>query len=280
MVDQGNGQYLAAFPPADCPSTMEFYFSAMDTDGGVWTFPFGGASDPISSLVAVGEIVAVNETIQSDNGWMTQDTSLSSGSWERAVPGDFGRSDPTSDYDGSGICYVTGNTTNEDVDGGPTVLTSPVYDLSAVDAPVVEYARWMKTEDGNDFLVVQFSDDAGASWSTVESVGDTPDWEKVQVAVSDYVSVTSEFMMRFTVSDNPNDSITEAAIDAVSIKSIICSEACEADLTGDGVLDIFDVFAYLDLFNASDLGADITGDGILDIFDVFAYLDLFNAGCP
>jgi hypothetical protein len=48
----------------------------------------------------------------------------------------------------------------------------------------------------------------------------------------------------------------------------------------DDALDVFDVFAYLDLFNASDPGADITGDGSLDIFDVFAFLDLFNAGCP
>ena len=57
-------------------------------------------------------------------------------------------------------------------------------------------------------------------------------------------------------------------------------QACAADLTGDGVLDIFDVFAFLDLFNTGDPGADFTGDGSLDIFDVFAFLDLFNAGCP
>ena len=52
--------------------------------------------------------------------------------------------------------------------------------------------------------------------------------------------------------------------------------ACTADLTGDGNLDIFDVFAYLDLFNAGNLAADFTGDGTLDIFDVFAFLDAFN----
>jgi len=59
-----------------------------------------------------------------------------------------------------------------------------------------------------------------------------------------------------------------------------CADACIADLTGDGLLDIFDVFGYLDLFNAGDLAADFTGDGALDIFDVFAFLDAFNAGCP
>ncbi|MCA9303019.1 MAG: S8 family serine peptidase [Phycisphaerales bacterium] len=57
-----------------------------------------------------------------------------------------------------------------------------------------------------------------------------------------------------------------------------CSEADLAEPFD--TLDIFDVFAYLDLFNAGDLGADITGDGTLDIFDVFGFLDIFNAGCP
>jgi len=55
---------------------------------------------------------------------------------------------------------------------------------------------------------------------------------------------------------------------------------CLADFTGDGVLDIFDVFAFLDAFNTADPAADFTGDGSFDIFDVFGFLDLFNAGCP
>lgn len=45
------------------------------------------------------------------------------------------------------------------------------------------------------------------------------------------------------------------------------------------VLDVFDAFAFLDLFNAGDIAADFTGDGSLDVFDVFAFLDEFNAGC-
>lgn len=56
--------------------------------------------------------------------------------------------------------------------------------------------------------------------------------------------------------------------------------ACSADLTRDGQLDVFDVFAYLDLYVAQDPIADFTGDGAWDVFDVFAFLDAFNAGCP
>jgi len=55
---------------------------------------------------------------------------------------------------------------------------------------------------------------------------------------------------------------------------------CPADFTGDGLLDIFDVFGFLDAFNSANPAADFTGDGSFDIFDVFAFLDAFNAGCP
>jgi len=55
---------------------------------------------------------------------------------------------------------------------------------------------------------------------------------------------------------------------------------CAADLNGDGQLDVFDVFGYLDLYAAQDPIADFTGDGQWDVFDVFAFLDVFNSGCP
>ncbi len=54
---------------------------------------------------------------------------------------------------------------------------------------------------------------------------------------------------------------------------------CAADLTGDGVADSSDFFAYLDLFAAGDPAADITGNGTIDADDFFAYLDLFAQGC-
>ncbi len=55
--------------------------------------------------------------------------------------------------------------------------------------------------------------------------------------------------------------------------------SCPADLTGDGVADSSDFFAYLDLFAAGDPAADITGNGTIDADDFFAYLDLFADGC-
>ena len=55
--------------------------------------------------------------------------------------------------------------------------------------------------------------------------------------------------------------------------------ACPADLTGDGVLNFFDVSAFLVAFNGQLPDADLTGDGVLNFFDVSAFLVAFNGGC-
>ena len=55
---------------------------------------------------------------------------------------------------------------------------------------------------------------------------------------------------------------------------------CPADLTADGILDFFDVSAFLQAFATADPIADFTDDGIFDFFDISAFLSAFAAGCP
>ena len=56
--------------------------------------------------------------------------------------------------------------------------------------------------------------------------------------------------------------------------------ACPADLTGDGMLNFFDVSSFLGAFAAGDPIADFTGDGMFNFFDVSSFLAAFAAGCP
>jgi len=56
--------------------------------------------------------------------------------------------------------------------------------------------------------------------------------------------------------------------------------SCAADFNGDGLLDFFDLSAFLAAFSAQDPSADFNGDGAFDFFDVSTYLNLFSAGCP
>ena len=51
-------------------------------------------------------------------------------------------------------------------------------------------------------------------------------------------------------------------------------------MNADGVLDFFDVSAFLNLFNAQNPEADFNGDGLFDFFDVSAFLNAYNQGCP
>ncbi len=55
---------------------------------------------------------------------------------------------------------------------------------------------------------------------------------------------------------------------------------CASDLTGDGVLNFFDISAFLAAFSAMDPVADFNNDGTFNFFDISAFLTAFSAGCP
>ncbi len=62
--------------------------------------------------------------------------------------------------------------------------------------------------------------------------------------------------------------------------SITREAGCTADLTGDGVLDFFDVSAFVNAFTAQDPAADWNSDRVWDFFDVSEFINAYNAGCP
>lgn len=63
------------------------------------------------------------------------------------------------------------------------------------------------------------------------------------------------------------------------VYSAVCP--CPADLSGDGVLNFFDVSVFLSAFNDEQPTADLAEPfGSFDFFDVAAFLSSFNQGCP
>ena len=54
---------------------------------------------------------------------------------------------------------------------------------------------------------------------------------------------------------------------------------CDADLTGDGALDFFDISAFLGFFGAGDTRGDINQDGEFDFFDISLFLQIFSGTC-
>ncbi|GJM18251.1 MAG: hypothetical protein DHS20C14_04640 [Phycisphaeraceae bacterium] len=286
MGATGGSTFEGAFPAGDCGTTVAYYISAMDTTGTEHTEPGAGAAAAFGAFVADSFTSYADFDFETDPAWTVQDTALSTGSWDRAVPRAEGRGDPLSDFDGSGQCWVTGNGLSEDVDGGPTRLLTNVIDLSGATDPTVLYARWFDSNLADaDNLTIEFSDNGGSSWTTVDSVVGlaSTGWVEQSITVADHVALTSQFRARFSCSDNPNDSVTEAAIDAFRVLDLVCgASGCTfADCDANGVLNVDDIDCFVAAFLGSDLVAgDCDGNGVLNVDDVDCFVASFIAGCP
>ena len=311
MVDTGSGftavpmtqnsatEFEAVFPASTCGDEVVYYITSESLSGATQNSPTGAPVEgTFSTISSFGPaVIAFDDNFQSDTGWTVSGgpANAASGRWERAVPTGGGvRGDPATDYDNSGACYVTGNggfNANTDVDGGTTVLTSPVMDASG-GATAVSYARWYDNTFGaaamSDRMFVDVSDDAGASWSSLEIVGPagaevSGGWIAKTIPLSSVAGFeqNNQFMIRFSVGDLGEGSVIEAGIDAVTLSKFDCEDdACPADMNGDGSLNFLDVSEFLSAFGAGEASADFTGDGNFNFLDVSEFLAAFGAGCP
>ncbi len=299
LTPTGGNSYTATLPAANCDDSLDFYISVEGDTAGIVTLPADGAGSPLSATIG-SVAIAIDDNFESNMGWTVSGDASGSGQgeWERAIPaGDGSRGDAPNDYDGSGRCYVTGNGgpgSNTDVDGGQTILTSPTFDLSANPEARVSYARWYDNTGsgtgaapGADVFTVQISNNNGSSWTNLEVVGpvtgqSSGGWFTRDLRIADFVPVTDQVRVRFIAEDADSGSVIEAAVDAFKIAGSTCEDpaTCAADLTGDGIADVSDVFAFLDAYNNGQPLADFNNDGLIDITDVFAFLTVYNAGCP
>lgn len=280
-------QYEATLPAQPCGKTVRYYVSAQTTTGQTVTDPPTAPAASFSAQVSTQgatQVSVADLNFETDPGWTVANTALSTGAWERVVPVTPAQSGaPGADFDGSGRCWITDNRVgNFDVDGGPTVVTTGAYDLGPYSTALLSYARWISSVNGTvDPLIIQVSSDNGANWVTVESVTATAgSWQVREWDIGSLVPMTSQFRVRFSVSDNPNDSVTEAALDRFRIVGIQCPSACYPDCTGDGQLTIADFSCFQTRFTQGDPYADCNGDGVLTIPDFACFQTKFVAGCP
>jgi len=216
----GGDLYEVTLPgtvPGDLP---EFYFSAQGDGGTTVCSPFDAPNEVYSFDVAI-VITLFQDDFETDLGWTVENINLLDGPWERGIPaGGGGRGDPPTDHDGSGNCYLTDNVAgNSDVDGGPTRLISPEFDLSQGDARI-SYHRWHYNDDNNDIFTVDVSNNGGATWVIAEQVGHTSGWIEAGFNVADLLAPNETITVRFSAKDDPNDSVTEAGLDAFFIERI------------------------------------------------------------
>ncbi len=225
LISVGPDLYEATVPAMDCDSRVTFYLTAVEAAGDTFYCP--GPGRVFRAGAATNMTTAFADNFQTYTGWGVSG-SASSGLWQRRVPEGGGwRSDPPEDFDGSGMCYVTDNEVDVDVDDGTMILRSPPVDLSAGDA-IVRYAAWFYSSGSSDVFEVYVSNDNG-TWILVETVGPgvhrERGWYAHEFWVGDYVTPSSTVRVRFNASDLGADSEVEAAVDAVSFTQFWCEPA-------------------------------------------------------
>ena len=280
-TDDGNGGVTFDTPDLDCGTAVSIAFEIDGTSGDTFRIPNSGFFDRtvIDSLNTFA-----NEDFEQNAGFAdASSTSLNSGAWERGVPAGGGnRNDPAVDADGSGSAWLTENAPGDtDVDGGPAILLSPAYDLSQSNAPQMQFALWVNTDDaGDDPITVEFSSDNGSSWVVVETLtSSTLGWETKSYDVASFVDLTDQFRLRVTATDSPNNSILEVGFDALRIDSVVCNDVpCDGDVDGNGSVGLDDLLTVLGEFGGAGAG-DIDNDGVVGLPDLLTVLGAFGDDC-
>lgn len=261
------GTFSASIPGMECGTITSYSVSVNLTVGS----PFNTPSTNL--LSAFGALVTDAGFETGAEGFaVTNAGTLTFGGWEAVNPnGSTFNGNPAAPENAATgtMAFVTGNQEagapagEGDLDGGPTILTSPVLDMSGGGA-VVSFNAWYFNADAGipaeeDFLVVELSNDGGATWTQVMSIGNTTGWDSFEFQPDDFLPRTANGRVRFVANDTPNNSIAEAGIDDFHFAKIICDNGggCEGDYTNDGVINSDDLNAVLGEFGSTFTSTDL-----------------------
>ncbi|MFH2000108.1 MAG: C13 family peptidase [Planctomycetota bacterium] len=215
--------------PGDAP---EFYFSAQGDGGTQIHSPFNAPDELYSFEVCFIETV-MKDDFEAPSGWTVQNQNIQTGAWEWADPAGT-TAQPEEDHSPDGTqCYVTGrlggSIGDDDVDGGPTQLTSPLIDLSMGDANINFYLYFYHTDYGTQQPLELHITNDRRTWVKVKDVTHSATWVLHSIKVSDFVTPNEKVQIRLTVSDNPNDDVVEALLDDLSVDRLNYDPALWAD---------------------------------------------------
>lgn len=143
----------------------------------------------------------------------------------------------------------------------------------------VRVDAWAQASAGGDDSLQLEVLDIGGVWQPVATIdgntlGTSPE--------------TYEFQTPFVAwsIDTTRLRLTSAGDDVIYVDNVyygteqLTSACSAADFNADGLLDFFDISAFLNAYSASDLAADLNNDGGLDFFDISSFLNAYGQGCP
>jgi hypothetical protein len=268
----GPGSYEAHLPAAACGSIYGYYFSVQEPTLGTATDPpTAPAADYQAFAAAISEQVLFDD-LEEDTGWIVgaPDDDAERGIWNRVDP-EATSAQPEDDHTESPgtICWVTDGRAGSsagtwDVDDGKTTLTSPAFAIEGSRA-LLSYWRWYSNDAGGgpneDVFRVWISNDGGANWHLVETVGpDGPEagggWFYHEFFANEFVVPSQQMKMRFVAEDVNESSLVEAAIDDFEVIEYRCS--LSGDFDDDGDVDLDDHVALADCLAGPDASPDPT----------------------
>ena len=295
MTETAVDLYDGVFPSFECADRISYFFSVETTEQRVVTSPPAAPKDGFAAMAGTLVWSRFLDDFQTDQSWSVTDAGLTDGAWQRAVPISLAlcdRGNPGEDGDGSGMCYLTDNDPadcDSDVDGGSTTLMSPTMDASGAGIAVLSYDRWFdNTGNGagpnpfEDTMLVDVSDDDGATWFPLETVGPvgavTGGWVRKSHLITDAgIAQTDQLRLRFVAQDLGGESTVEAGVDGVHLQMVVC---CPWDLDGTGDVGITDFLELLSVWGTDPGGPpDFDGDGTVGITDFLELLGNWGA-CP
>ena len=293
LVEDGQGDYIAVFPESTCGEEVRFAIRAQTISGEFQFIPQGAPNVTFSTVSAEeSPNIAFEDDCSTDPGWAVSGNA-SDGLWERGIPAGGGNRPQTDcDVDAS-YAWITENTSGGggDVDGGETIITSPQIDAAGVGS--VSFCYWYRNSGGgsnvqDDVFLTEISDDNGATWTTVLTVGPTGagttgEWATEEILFSEFpdFQANERFRIRFNANDLNQTSRVEAAVDNIEMISVNCDPqepGCEGDIDGNDVVNVNDVLQLLSAWGSDCDGcpSDVNDDGALDVNDVLALLSNFG----
>lgn len=292
LASNGGNNFTGTLPASLCGDKVTYYLEASMSNGGPYRDPTNAPYAGNAVTIGRTTVTALSANLESGaDGFVVVNTGLvgASKGWEPVTPIATSLNGnawaPGSAANGVKAMVTNNGTAGggasaSDLDGGPSVATSPSFSLLGVDHPTLSYSRWYANDDTLtpsevDPLVIEISNDGGTTWTLVEQVAShgNNSWRSVNFQVENIVPLTATMQLRFRIQDNPDNSVTEAAFDNVVVAGAQCIQApaCPADLTGDGVVNGADLSVVLGGWGGRGIG-DLTGDGTIDGADLAALL--------
>jgi choice-of-anchor B domain-containing protein len=187
-----------------------------------------------------------------DLGW-TVSGNANTGDWERGVPNGTTYigidANPGEDSQDCGeMAFVTGNAGgqagNDDIDGGETVLSSPLMDLSSYSDPYMSFERWFFNAGGsgtpNDSLVIELSN--GTQSAVIDQAifndPNTSEWAFKEIRVLDYLPLSGFMQLKARAMDENGGHLVEAGFDNFFVRDSVI------DVTQISEVDAIDFNVY------------------------------------